>query len=269
MKGFITKRIHNYIVKNRLKMSAADMSKHFGLHNSIVDRYMRKHKLSVPVELQKEFRRKANKHESSATTEEDAYILKNYLNLPVKTIAADINRSGGFVTRRIAAQGLVIPLEIIKKRQQDSRIKSGSFPPNKGKRWEEYMSPEAMKRCSATHFKKGNRPPQTKERNGVITIRKDRSGTSYKYIRISLGKWKLYHQHLWEKKHGKIPAGMCLWFKDRNSLNCTLKNMELINRSENLRRNRSKYLQLHPDLRKASTLLNKLNKAIYGKEQTN
>ena len=45
------------------------------------------------------------------------------------------------------------------------------------------------------------------------------------------------HQHLWENANGKIPKSHCLWFKDGDSLNCCLDNLELITREVNMYRN--------------------------------
>lgn len=103
------------------------------------------------------------------------------------------------------------------------------------------MTPDAIEKTKGTRFKKGQLPHNTKSRDGVITIRHDHpdrnNGRSYKYIRVSLGKWVPYHRYLWEKKYGKIPSGHCLWFKDGNSLNCRPSNLELITRKENYDRN--------------------------------
>lgn len=89
-----------------------------------------------------------------------------------------------------------------------------------------------------TSFKKGNLPKNTKY-EGYISIRKHKGkeNESYKYIRISLGKFVLLHRYNWELKYGKIPEGMILVCKDKNTLNCNPENWECISRKENLRRN--------------------------------
>ncbi len=89
-----------------------------------------------------------------------------------------------------------------------------------------------------TQFKPGNEPHNTKH-NGAISIRKDKSGRPYKYIRISKGNWELLHRFVWKKHNGEIPKGMLVVFKDGNSLNCSIDNLELISRKENMQRNRN------------------------------
>ncbi|HCC10124.1 MAG TPA: HNH endonuclease [Atlantibacter hermannii] len=44
--------------------------------------------------------------------------------------------------------------------------------------------------------------------------------------------WKLKHREVWKNRHGNIPVGMCVTFKDNNPLNCALDNLELITRAE-------------------------------------
>jgi len=66
---------------------------------------------------------------------------------------------------------------------------------------------------------------------------KNRGGKSYKYICLALGSWKPLHIYNWEKTNGKIPKGHCLWFKNGDTMNCELSNLELITRAENMNRN--------------------------------
>jgi hypothetical protein len=45
------------------------------------------------------------------------------------------------------------------------------------------------------------------------------------------------HRLLWEERHGPIPSGLVLVFKDRNKTNIVLENLELITRRELMARN--------------------------------
>lgn len=95
------------------------------------------------------------------------------------------------------------------------------------------------KYARATMFKKGNEPYNTKS-DGELSIRSKKTGDreeTYVFIRISKGVWELYHRYLWEQKHGKIPEGMMVAFKNGNVLDCRIENLELITMAENLRRN--------------------------------
>ena len=90
-----------------------------------------------------------------------------------------------------------------------------------------------------TQFKPGHEPHNTKY-DGAISIRKDsKQDIYYKYIRVAKGKWELLHRYIWKQHNGEIPKGMLVVFKDGNQMNCSIDNLELITRKENMQRNRN------------------------------
>lgn len=112
----------------------------------------------------------------------------------------------------------------------------GHIPSNKGKR-----GLPSVGRMKETQFKKGHKPLNTLN-DGVITIRhlksKGRIGRkAYRWIRIDR-KWVELHRKIWQDAHGPVPKGMCVAFRDGDSLNCSIENLELISRRENLDRKR-------------------------------
>lgn len=126
----------------------------------------------------------------------------------------------------------------IKSFKGNNKIRSGvnttfkkkHVPANKGKK----MSLEQYAKCKGTMFKKGH-SPQNYRPVGSVRINADG------YIEIKVkdpGKWKLKHRVIWEQHNGKIPKGMIVIFKDNNPLNCTLDNLLLISKDENLKMNR-------------------------------
>jgi len=50
-------------------------------------------------------------------------------------------------------------------------------------------------------------------------------------------RWRYLSAVVWQRHHGPLPEGMCLWFRDQNPLNCNLENLEAITMAERLRRN--------------------------------
>jgi hypothetical protein len=127
-----------------------------------------------------------------------------------------------------------------------------------------YMKPESYAKCVHTQFKKGGLPANTKH-DGAISLRHDKSGASYYYIRIAKAKWVLYHNKIWSDAYGPIPKKHIIVFRDRNSLNCTLDNLECISRIENMKRNT---IHNYPeDIKKTIKLITKLKKTIHGKKQ--
>jgi hypothetical protein len=160
---------------------------------------------------------------------------------------------------------LVIPEEIIEKNKKLYQFKKGDTPTNKGKKQSEYMSAAAIEKTKATRFKKGNLPHNSVGINdGDIHVRKDSSGINYKWIRESLGIWKMLHVYNWEKENGPIEKGFIVTFKNKDSMNCHLSNLELITRAENMERNS---IHRYPDnIKENIRLISKINKTIKNQE---
>lgn len=70
---------------------------------------------------------------------------------------------------------------------------------------------------------------------GTVSLRK--SGGFYAYdIKLGERKWIRYNRYLWEQAYGKIPDGYRICFKDGNTQNCTLENLECLPISDIMRR---------------------------------
>ena len=117
-------------------------------------------------------------------------------------------------------------------------FKKGRTPSNKGKKMHEYMSPKSIEKTKNTRFAKGHKPHTHMPGLGHITKRFDSKGIPYLYIKTAEAKWELYSNYLWIKEHGSIPKGHIITYKDLDSLNCTIENLECISKAEHLRRNR-------------------------------
>lgn len=163
---------------------------------------------------------------------EDDQIRAEYLEYPVKALAKRIGRSHCYLVNRLKVLGLVIPAELIEARKQATRLKPGNVPKNKGKRMEDYMTPEQIQRSAKARFPKGNLPHNTLQ-DGAISIRKDKRGVAYKFIRVSKGKWEYLQRYVWEQQNGPIPKDCILCCIDGDTLNCDPSNWELKTKKEN------------------------------------
>lgn len=143
---------------------------------------------------------------------------------------------------------------------KDTRFKKGNIAHNKGKK----MSENIYQKIKPTMFKKGNRPMNWKP-DGTIVQRADKTGRIYLYYKIKDNFWVLYHRKIWEDQNGKIPKGLVLKFKDGNSLNCDIQNLELISMVDNMQCNT--IMRFPEDVQELIRLNNKLKRKIDGKKQ--
>jgi hypothetical protein len=125
------------------------------------------------------------------------------------------------------------------------------------------MSLAAIERSKKTRFKKGDVPHNARD---IGYTRIDENG--YVLIKIEDNRKLVFkHRYIWEQAHGAIQKGYNIVFKDGNSLNCVLENLECISNAELGERNRlTKYPK---ELQTAIKLNNKIIKTVknYGKEQ--
>jgi hypothetical protein len=134
----------------------------------------------------------------------------------------------------------------------NSQFLKGSIPANKGKR----MSSELYAKVKPTMFKKGNIPFNTKKPYEQV-LRKDKSGREYWMIKIpNETRLKYKHIFIWEATYGKIEKGYNIVFKDKNSLNCVLDNLECLSNAELMSRNT--FHRFPDELKSTIRLVNKL-----------
>ena len=137
-------------------------------------------------------------------------------------------------------------------------FKKGSIPANKGKK--------GLTGANKTSFAKGNVPPSTRK-VGTISTRKDKNERPYMHIKVAEpNKWQMLHVYIWENKHGKIPKGYCVIFKDKNTLNTRLDNLMLVSRDELARLNQ-KYAYIDESLKETALQVIKINDAIIKKSK--
>lgn len=120
------------------------------------------------------------------------------------------------------------------------------------------------KGCTAPNsgqFKLGH-TPKNKKRLWSERISKDG------YIEISVPernphtgaptRFRQKHVWLWEMKHGSVPKGHVLIFKDGNRLNCEMNNLLLVKRGELLSLNLHNYREANPELKPSVLALARL-----------
>jgi len=246
-----------FIRDNYQTKSRRNMAKELGITVCPINNYMRKEGLSVTKEQSRAFTADAMRGRSSFTKKEDAYLKKNYLLMPVKTIARTINRSYTGISTRLEQLELVIPKELIEQRKQDSYLKKGNIPFTKGKKQLEYMSAEAIEKLKATQFQKGSTP------HNQLPLHSEHITTDgYTDVKIKQPSvWKHKHRIVYEKHHSvKLKTTDNIVFVDGNKQNFSPGNLKLFSNKELMSKNTiSQYPQA---LKELILLKNKLLKNI-------
>ena len=170
------------------------------------------------------------------TKQEDNFLKRNYKKIPAKRMSVMLNRTESTARQRMKLLGIIVPPEIVEKFRKKSQFKKGQEPPNKGKKWSEYMSREGMRNSRKTTFKKGQRTHNEKH-DFDITVRNDKTKTQYLFIRVAKGKWVPLLRYNWEKVNGPIPKGMNLIHADGDRMNCRASNGLLLTNAELMQRN--------------------------------
>ncbi len=134
----------------------------------------------------------------------------------------------------------------------------GHTPANKGTK--------GIMKSNKTSFQKGNTPLNIKK-VGIISTIRDKNGYMYMYIKIAEpNKWQKLHLYIWEQKHGKIPKGYCVIFKDKNTLNMSLDNLMLVSKAELARLNQ-KYSTIDESLKETALHVVRVSSAIMKKSK--
>lgn len=175
-----------------------------------------------------------------------------------------LGRSESSCRQRMRFLNIKVPKMIVENFKKESQFQKGLTPFNKGIKMEKWMSKESITRTKTTRFKQGALPKNTLY-DGAVVIRTDsKTKRKYQWIRISKAKWKMLHVVTWEKINGRVPTNRIIVFKNGDSLDCKISNLEMITLKENMLRNT---IHRYPEeLKQTIRTLGKLKKTINGKK---
>lgn len=159
---------------------------------------------------------------------------------PTADVAEFIGRSVGSCYNKAAQLGIKKCPEYLanestqfrkgRSASKETQFKAGQEPWNKGKKF------IAGGRSVETQFKKGGKPHTWRPigtevwRDGYL-CRKVRDG------KPTHKNYAMVHVLMWVEANGPVPKGHVVVFRDRNTKNLTLENLECISRQENMARN--------------------------------
>lgn len=193
-------------------------------------------------------------------TKNENYIKANYLDISIKELSRKLECSQCKVSGYLKRNNLIIPKEILEARRKSSYFKKGQVPHNKNLKITQYTSSEKIERMKKTQFKKGNKPHNTRSVGEIVKRKETNSDIYYNYIKIADNHFELLQRYNWENVNGKIPNGHVIAFKDGNTDNCSINNLECICKAELMFRNtRHNY---HKDIIPTLLLRSKLNKKL-------
>lgn len=196
--------------------------------------------------------------------EEIDFLKNNYDKMWCADIAKHLGRRKSQVYCKAQSLGLKKPeifRSIAGKMGQDHpkaiawRFQKGHVPSNKGKK----LSADVLKKIERTQFKPGNKPKNWKP---VGSERVNVDG----YCEIKVAeprKWKLKPRVIWEEANGAIPPGYNIQFKDHNPQNCTLENLYMISKSEQMATENSMIAKYPKELQEVMRLKGVVNRKIH------
>lgn len=144
------------------------------------------------------------------------------------------------------------------------RFKKGHTPANKGKMISEFMSSDQELRFRKNSFKAGNRPKSYLPIGTEILMLKDG------YIKVKIGdpnKWELKHRLVWTKANGAIPKGCNVQFKNGNRQDCSIENLYIISKRDQLKNQNSMYARYPKEIQDNIRVMGYLTRAINKQKQ--
>lgn len=146
-------------------------------------------------------------------------------------------------------------------------FEKGHEPENKGKKWDEYMSPEGQKNSRKTQFKAGHIPHNGGAPVGTIRLRrerKNRPGSKPYYWEKTAqpNVWRLKHQLVWEEHNGPVPEDCIITFANGDTLDYRIENLVLTTKAQNAVRNHLGLKSSDKDTAEAANKIADLRMAI-------
>lgn len=213
------------------------------------------------------------------SAKEDAILRAEYADTPTPQLAARLRRTTIATSHRAINRLGLRKSPAFCASQASGRIRrhehrgrqnwfpKGNVPANKGLRGRKGYGPGRMKE---TQFKKGQCSGKAAEH--LMPIGSTRLVDGYLYRKVSdvmnvpyTVNWKPEHWLIWARKHGRVPRGHVLMFRNGNKADVRIKNLKLITRKALMARNTVH--NLPKPVARAVLLLGALNRQIRKREQ--
>jgi len=219
-----------FLKDNYIKLTGRQLAAHFNKSYKAVLSKAKVLKLRLPEGVRNERAREAARRWTPEMEEKVRELFKTKTRTE---IAAIMNLTEQQVHNRCHHLGL--------KLSEEERARRNRKFLSKGWGWNKGL--KGLKNNSSTKFKKGQPSHNHKTKGTIIKLTDKRTGRAYLKIKIEEpNKWIELHRYLWIRRHGEIPKGMMIVFKNGNSLDCRLGNLKMISMGDNVRRNANREL---------------------------
>ncbi len=98
-------------------------------------------------------------------------------------------------------------------------FQKGYIPHNKGRKMEEWLSPEVHEKIKENQARTADRNRAAAKPDGTVT-----KGYDGHYIKVAGRRIKLSH-HIWETHNGPVPAGYAVFHRDGDCYNSAIENL--------------------------------------------
>ncbi len=170
------------------------------------------------------------------TAEHIAFVEKSYKTMNLAEITEAFNARFDVVVTVKKIRGITRNRKMLSGRT--GCFKEGGVSWNKGTK--------GLMKANKTSFKKGHKT------DNKASIGTERLTSIDKYIKVKVAQpnvWELKHRLLWENANGAIPPGQCVVFKDGDRTNCSIDNLDLIDRGTLAQYNKQQGSSYPPELR--------------------
>lgn len=167
--------------------------------------------------------------------DDDNVMRREYPNKSNAELATTLGVTDTAVSVRANLLGIRKSDEYIATYKAKTCFHKNHVPENKGKKQTDYMTAEQIAHSTATRFKKGDVPKNTKE---VGYHRLTRNG-GFVELRVNGHRknFVLLHRLVWEQKYGPIPKGYMIKFRDGDRTNCDINNLYMTSMKDNMKMN--------------------------------
>ena len=234
VKTVLDNKKQKFIRANYLKFPSRALAKKMNVSKTVILAFLKRENLVVPDEIIAEWRKRSSLVRPY-TKKEHQFIIDNIESMSIKEIASKLKRCNNKIRDEIRLLNLQ---HIIDKKAKESRFKKGNVSHTKGKKLEDFMKPETIKKFRQNQYKV-NSIPHNAKKDFEETQRTDKSGRVYTMIKVP-GQRKLIlkHRYVWEQHNKKkIPKGFNIVFKDGNTQNFDIENLECISNYDLMKRN--------------------------------